>query len=159
MELSLTSKNATEIIQQVVESMQGLAAEKGLELNYAVTSDLKILTDTQRIEQVLINLIGNAIKFTDAGNISVSVRESDGFAEFSVADTGCGIPSKQKESIFDSFAQADGSSTRKAGGTGMGLAISQRFIHLHGGKIWVNSEEGMGSTFYFTVPLTETKEK
>jgi len=159
MELSLTSKNATEIIQQVVESMQGLAAEKGLELNYAVTSDLKILTDTQRIEQVLINLIGNAIKFTDAGNISVSVRESDGFAEFSVADTGCGIPSKQKESIFDSFAQADGSSTRKAGGTGLGLAISQRFIHLHGGKIWVNSEEGMGSTFYFTVPLTETKEK
>jgi signal transduction histidine kinase/DNA-binding response OmpR family regulator len=108
--------------------------------------------DEERLEQVLHNLVGNAVKFTDAGTVRVSARQDGNFIEVAVADTGIGIPKEKFEAIFREFEQVDGSITRAYGGTGLGLVIAQQLIELHGGKIWVDSELGKGSTFYFTLP-------
>jgi signal transduction histidine kinase len=102
---------------------------------------------------VLLNLAGNAIKFTDAGAISIEARAADGAYLVSVSDTGPGISEVDQQKIFEEFQQADSSSTRKKGGTGLGLSISRRIVELHGGRLWVESALGEGSTFYFTVPL------
>jgi CheY-like chemotaxis protein len=117
-----------------------------------------LIGDPLRLRQILVNLVGNAIKFTEAGEITVEVklkRDVDERMEilFSVADTGVGIPPDKLRSVFSSFSQADTSITRKYGGTGLGLAISQQLVKLMNGDIWVESEQGRGSTFYFTVIL------
>jgi CheY-like chemotaxis protein len=117
-----------------------------------------LIGDPVRLRQVLVNLIGNAVKFTDAGEIVLSASldqmgPKDCTIRFAVRDTGIGIPPEQQQRVFESFSQADGSATRRYGGTGLGLAISSKLIELMGGRIWVESEAGKGSTFRFTAKL------
>lgn len=145
------------------EVMKGLAIKahsKGLELLLTVHPKIpsSVVGNPTRLSQVLTNLVGNAVKFTERGEIAVEVRkETDGddFAtlHFSVRDTGIGIPVEKQQMIFDEFSQADSSTTRRFGGTGLGLAISKCLVGMMGGQIWVESELGRGSTFHFTVRL------
>jgi Signal transduction histidine kinase len=100
----------------------------------------------------VLNLAGNAIKFTDVGEVSIEARAADGAFLVSVSDTGPGISEADQQKIFEEFQQADSSSTRKKGGSGLGLSISRRIVELHGGRLWVESAPSAGSTFYFTVP-------
>jgi signal transduction histidine kinase len=102
---------------------------------------------------VLLNLVGNAIKFTEVGEVRVEVNASDGHFRVAVADTGPGIAPEDQEKIFQEFQQVDSSSTRKKGGTGLGLSIAKRIVELHGGRIGVESSPGQGSTFWFTLPV------
>ena len=141
----------------VVHTMAFRAAEKNVELLMEVNSDLPehLVGDAGRLRQVLINLIGNAVKFTERGEIVVRASlESEGEPGptilFSVSDTGVGIPKDKQEAVFEAFTQADGSVTRKFGGTGLGLAICSRLVRMFGGRIWLESAPGRGSTFYFT---------
>jgi signal transduction histidine kinase len=101
----------------------------------------------------LLNLVGNAIKFTDTGEVAIKVAASDGAFTVAVRDTGPGISAADQAKLFQEFQQADNSVTRQKGGTGLGLAISKRIIELHGGRIWIDSTVGQGSTFSFTVPI------
>ncbi|TIH12395.1 response regulator [Marinifilum sp. JC120] len=139
------------------------AREKGLELAYRVSPEVNryVLGDVTRLKQILINLVGNSIKFTDKGQVEFYIdpgpdAEAPELLLVTVRDTGIGIPKDQQENIFDSFTQADTSTTRKFGGTGLGLAISKRLVSLLGGDIWIESESGNGATFYFTVRLEYT---
>jgi signal transduction histidine kinase len=109
--------------------------------------------DGRRLTQVLLNLVGNAIKFTDAGEVVIKAEAQNGSFNLSVRDTGPGISQADQQKLFQEFQQADNSITKKKGGTGLGLAISKRIIELHGGRIWVDSELGRGSTFAFTIPI------
>jgi len=109
--------------------------------------------DERRLTQVVINLVGNAIKFTDAGFVEIVGRSIDGFFEVDVRDTGPGIAPEDQKKIFDEFQQVDGSSTRAKGGTGLGLAISRRIVEMHGGTLNVQSTPGEGSTFRIRVPV------
>lgn len=144
------------------------ANEKPLDLLYRVDNTFpdSLIGDSFRLRQVILNLVGNAIKFTESGEVQLSARRADDqsraapnemMVEFCVSDTGIGIQSDKLDVIFDTFCQADGSTTRKFGGTGLGLSISKRLINLMGGDIWVKSEYGKGSQFYFTVALAEEK--
>jgi len=109
--------------------------------------------DPRRVTQVLLNLVGNAIKFTEAGEVSVRVRAVDGAFQAEIADTGPGIREEDRQRIFEEFQQSDNSPTKTKGGTGLGLAIAKRIVELHGGRIWVESTLGKGSTFFFSVPV------
>ncbi|MEJ7731071.1 MAG: response regulator [Polyangiaceae bacterium] len=133
------------------------AHEKGLELAYRIAPEVpEVLSgDALRLRQVLLNLVGNAIKFTDKGEVIASVAldadlQGKVVLHFKVRDTGVGIPAAKQLVIFEPFAQADGSTTRKYGGTGLGLSICSRLVEMMGGRIWVESEPGRGSTFHFT---------
>jgi PAS domain S-box-containing protein len=131
------------------------AAEKGLSLTYAIDERIAstILGDSVRLRQVLVNLLSNAVKFTEKGSIAIHVQpgENDDEIQFSVIDTGIGISSDDMKKLFLSFSQVDASTSRKYGGTGLGLAISKRLVELMGGRIWVQSELGGGSTFNFLI--------
>jgi signal transduction histidine kinase/CheY-like chemotaxis protein len=136
------------------------AHKKELELTYHVHPDVpdRLVGDSVRLRQILINLVGNAIKFTERGEVVVRVGLEPHPAEgthlhFAVTDTGIGIPAAKLHGVFDPFTQADGSTTRKYGGTGLGLTISTRLVQMMGGRIWVESEVGKGSTFHFTCLL------
>ncbi len=143
-----------EVVHAVVSAVDSLAAEKRLALKATVLADLPPgRGDERRITQVLLNLAGNAIKFTDEGEVSIEARISDGAFVVSVSDTGPGISEADQQTIFEEFQQADSSSTRKKGGTGLGLSISRRIVELHGGRLWVKSTPGHGSTFSFTLPI------
>ena len=109
--------------------------------------------DGRRLTQVLINLVGNAIKFTDAGEVAIKAEANNGAFHVSVRDTGPGISAADQAKLFQEFQQADNAITRKKGGTGLGLAISKRIIEMHGGRIWVESQPGQGSTFAFALPV------
>jgi signal transduction histidine kinase len=152
--LSLSEYSMKEVIQAVFTAMQSLAAEKRLELKVTAPSHLpRGKGDERRLTQVLMNLVGNAVKFTEVGEITVQVTTSDGRFLVSVSDTGPGVPEAEEQKIFEEFQQAETPSTRKKGGTGLGLAIAKRIIELHGGRIWVESTPGQGSTFSFTIPI------
>jgi len=152
--LSLADYSLTEVIHTVVTAVEPLAAEKGLGLRVALEPDLPLARgDDRRISQVLLNLVGNAVKFTDAGEVRIEAKVSDGSFLISVSDTGPGIATEDQGRIFEEFQQADTSNTRKKGGTGLGLSIAKRILALHGGRIWVESTPGMGSTFSFTLPV------
>jgi signal transduction histidine kinase len=110
--------------------------------------------DERRLTQVLLNLVGNAIKFTDIGEVSIKGSSANGSFNVAVRDTGPGISTADQAKLFQEFQQADNSITKKKGGTGLGLAISRRIIEMHGGRIWVESSPGSGSTFAFTLPVT-----
>ena len=107
----------------------------------------------RRVRQILLNLVGNAIKFTDAGEVSIKGSSVNGSFNVAVRDTGPGISTTDQAKLFQEFQQADNSITKKKGGTGLGLAISKRIIEMHGGRIWVESSPGTGSTFAFTLPV------
>ena len=142
-------------LEGLVTMLSATAGEKGLALTLEVPASCpeKILGDQYRFEQVMINLIGNAIKFTDCGAVHVLTRCGDGVLEIAISDTGIGIPADKLEHIFETFSQVDNSSTRRHGGTGLGLAISRGLIELMGGKIGVTSRPGAGSTFTLSLPL------
>src|SRR3989441_2742228 len=152
--LSLGDYSMQEVVQAVMTAVEALAADKHLALKTAVAADLpRGRGDERRITQLLLNLVGNAIKFTDAGEVRVAVTAADGTFLVSVADTGLGISAADQERIFEEFQQVDSSATRTKGGTGLGLAIAKRIVELHGGRIRVESSPGQGSTFSFTVPV------
>jgi signal transduction histidine kinase/BarA-like signal transduction histidine kinase len=161
MTLEKQSFQLTHCIKDVYRLMASSAAEKDIELHENIDKNVPntIIGDETRLRQILFNLIGNAIKFTEKGEISASiktvVKENQKIKlEFSVKDTGIGIPSEKKNLLFKSFSQLDTSTTRKYGGTGLGLAICDRLVKLMGGKIWVESEEGKGAAFFFTIETT-----
>jgi CheY-like chemotaxis protein len=145
-------------LQEVQELMAVNAQKKGLELSIKIEPELKryFIGDTFRLKQILLNLIGNAIKFTEQGFVKVYVTQwSDSMQlRFCIEDSGIGLSAAQCETIFQAFGQADSSTTRRFGGTGLGTTIAQQLVILMGGKLWVESTEGQGSRFYFTVTLT-----
>ena len=150
----------TDTVAESTRTMALRAHQKGLELAYQVDPEIPrfLLGDAHRIKQVLINLVGNAIKFTEKGEVVLRVAAERRTLDevqlrFAVSDTGIGIPAEKQQLIFEAFSQADASTTRKYGGTGLGLAISSRIVELMGGKIWVDSTPGKGSTFFFTARL------
>ncbi len=153
-------------IETISESLEINANEKGLDLYCRVKPSVPevVRGDQVRLRQILINLIGNAIKFTDVGEIVTTIEPYEEYSDndyvvkkggrllhFSVSDTGHGIPDSKKEHIFESFSQADGSVTRKFGGTGLGLTISRQLVNMMNGKMWIESEEGIGSVFHFII--------
>src|SRR3989337_1571753 len=152
--LSLNEYSMKQVIQTVFTAVEALAGEKRLALKVTVPADLpRGKGDERRITQVLMNLVSNAIKFTDAGEVRVEAMASDGSFVVSVSDTGPGISPADQQKIFEEFQQVDSSSTRQKGGTGLGLSIARRIIELHGGRMWVDSAPGEGSTFSFTLPV------
>jgi signal transduction histidine kinase len=152
--LGLADYSLADVVRDVLSATEALAAGKGLALRADLGPDLPPgRGDARRLAQVLLNLVGNAIKFTDAGEVAVRATSLDGEFRVVVADTGPGIPEAERRRIFEEFHQVDSSSTRAKGGTGLGLAISRRIVELHGGRIWVESEPGGGSRFCFAVPV------
>jgi len=158
LDLSLNEYSMKEVVQTVFTSVEALAMEKNLDMKVTVHEDLPNgMGDEQRIVQVLLNLLGNAIKFTDEGEVRVEVTASNETFLVSVFDTGPGLSEADQRMIFKEFHQVDGSSTRKKGGTGLGLAIAKRIIDMHGGRLWVESTLGQGSNFFFTLPVRVEK--
>ena len=152
--LALADYSMKEIVETVIASLDSLAVEKGLTLAVDLAPDLPTgRGDQRRLIQVLLNLVGNAIKFTEEGGVGVQVAAPGPAFEISVRDTGPGIAPADQARIFEEFQQADASTTRPKGGTGLGLAIARRIVALHGGRLWVESVIGEGATFRFTVPV------
>jgi signal transduction histidine kinase len=152
--LELSDYCIQDIAQTVRSTLEPLAADKKLAFKVEVAPKLPSgRGDGRRLTQVLINLVGNAIKFTDAGEVAIKAEAKNGSFHVSVRDTGPGISSADQAKLFQEFQQADNAITKKKGGTGLGLAISKRIIEMHGGKIWVESQPGQGSTFAFTLPV------
>ncbi|MCU0878310.1 MAG: PAS domain S-box protein [Pirellulaceae bacterium] len=154
-----------DVVADAVKSLALRAHSKGLELVYHIARDVPemLVSDPVRLRQIIVNLVGNAIKFTDRGEILVDVTCSEEtpsgvLLRFAVSDTGMGIPPDKQKLIFDAFTQADGSTTRRFGGTGLGLAISSRLVSLLGGELQVQSEVGRGSTFFFSVWLPRSNQ-
>jgi signal transduction histidine kinase len=143
--------SVADLIKEIAASIQVIAREKGLTIETNVDT-LNIIADPVRLKQILLNLLGNAIKFTDYGKIMVSVTQENDMVHFSISDTGCGIKEEELPVIFDVFRQVDASATRSAGGTGLGLAITKKLVELHGGRISVKSEFEKGSVFTFSLP-------
>lgn len=153
------------LLDEALKPLALKAAVNRLGFQCSVDGDVpdRMIGDPQRLRQILLNLVGNAVKFTPAGEVSVAVRteareHSRIVLHFTVADTGIGIPPEKQRGIFDAFTQVDGSSTRKYGGTGLGLSIVSGLVQLMGGRVWVESNLGRGSTFHFTVGLELTGE-
>jgi len=158
--LEETDFHLADLVRDALKTLAVKAHEKHLELNARVAPDVPqfVRGDPARLRQVLFNLVGNAIKFTEQGEVEVEVeQESKGpeglVLHFSVRDTGIGIPPDKRDKVFEAFAQADTSTTREFGGTGLGLTISSELVRLMQGRIWVHSEVGEGTTFHFTVQL------
>ena len=152
--LELSDYCVQDIAQTVRSTLEPLAADKKLAFKLELAPELPAgHGDGRRLTQVLINLVGNAIKFTDAGEVAIKAEANNGAFHVSVRDTGPGISAADQARLFQEFQQADNAITRKKGGTGLGLAISKRIIEMHGGKIWVESQVSQGSTFAFTLPV------
>jgi len=152
--LELSDYSIQDIAQTVRSTLEPLAADKKLAFKVEMGTDLPPgHGDGRRLTQVLINLVGNAIKFTDAGEVVIKAVANNGSFEVSVHDTGPGISASNQAKLFQEFQQADNTITRKKGGTGLGLAISKRIIEMHGGRVWIDSVVGAGSTFSFMVPV------
>ena len=157
MNLETAEFNLRENLEETIRTFGLRASQKGLELICDIPSSIPqlVLGDTERLRQVLVNLLGNAIKFTDRGEIILQARvqekeDSIIHLHFTIRDTGIGVPKEKQGMIFESFVQADGSARRKYGGTGLGLTICARLVAMMGGRIWLESEPGQGSTFHFT---------
>jgi signal transduction histidine kinase len=152
--LSLEDYSIRDVVHSVFTLVEPLAEEKHLALKVELPDDLPVARgDERRLTQVLLNLVGNAIKFTDAGEVVIKAGAANGHYTLSVQDTGPGISPSDQVKIFEEFQQADGSSTKAKGGTGLGLSIARRIVNLHGGRIWVSSAPGNGSTFFIDVPI------
>src|SRR6185436_4090358 len=143
--------------QETVKTLALRVRQKGLDLVCHITPETPdaLVGDPGRLRQIIVNLVGNAIKFTNQGEVALGVAvdaagPNDVLLHFSVTDNGIGIAADKQQLIFEAFSQADGSTTRRYGGTGLGLAISSKFVRMMGGRIWVESQLGVGSTFHFT---------
>jgi signal transduction histidine kinase/ActR/RegA family two-component response regulator len=176
LELEKIAFSPADCVREAIQTLAATAHQKGLEIKSSVASDVpeRLLGDPTRLRQILLNLIGNAVKFTERGRIDITAcidsgiglsPENEILLRFSVKDTGMGIPAEKERFIFEPFRQADGSTTRKHGGTGLGLAICARLVEMMGGRIWLESQVGSGSTFFFTgtfrtaARITEEAEK
>ena len=166
LELEAIPFRIEDTVRNTLRALEVIFDHKGLKLETTIGDEVPrtLVGDPTRLRQVLVNLVGNAAKFTDEGGTSVAVelheqRAAESLVQFSVTDTGIGIPDDRKAMIFDAFQQADNSTTRKYGGTGLGLSISKRLITLMGGTLDVDSEVGVGSTFHFTIPLGTRAER
>ena len=154
-----------ETLEHTMNTLALRAHEKGLELLCDIQDDVpdNLVADSGRLRQVLVNLVGNAVKFTEKGEVVVSAwmepqQDDEALLHLAVSDTGIGIPPEKQALIFEAFSQADGSITRKYGGTGLGLTISSNLVQLMGGRIWVESILGQGSTFHFTIQVRVLRE-
>ncbi|MEZ4222236.1 MAG: ATP-binding protein [Polyangiaceae bacterium] len=149
--------DALELLDDIAEMVAPLAGAKRVDLLVDIGDELPrfVQGDPDRLRQILVNLAGNAIKFTDAGRVTLKARKTEEGVEFSVVDTGIGVSESDQEHLFDAFWQADGSATRRHGGTGLGLAISHKLASLMGGQIGVESRLGQGSRFWVHLPLTD----
>jgi signal transduction histidine kinase len=153
--LSLADYSIKDVVHNVFGAVESLATEKQLALRIELPGGLPTAHgDERRLTQVLLNLVGNAIKFTDKGEVAIKAASANGSYTLSVHDTGPGIAVSDQGKIFEKFQQADSSATKKKGGTGLGLSISKRIVEMHGGRLWVESEVGQGSTFFVTVPVS-----
>jgi signal transduction histidine kinase/DNA-binding response OmpR family regulator/putative methionine-R-sulfoxide reductase with GAF domain len=154
MEVSIEEVDLKPVITSVMSTAVALVKDKSVELQTSLPDDLPLIqADSRRVRQVLLNLVGNSAKFTEEGFIRVEAKSDGEEVTISVVDSGVGIPKDKLEMIFEAFTQVDASSTRRAGGTGLGLSICQSFVEMHGGRIWVESEFGKGSTFSFNLPI------
>jgi signal transduction histidine kinase len=155
MELVFAETELYELIQGVIATTMALVKEKRqIELRQNIASDLPlIIADATRLRQVLLNLLSNAVKFTEEGHVDLSATHDSRSVTFQVSDTGIGIPADKFDLIFQEFQQVDGSSARAAGGTGLGLPISKYLVEMHGGRTWVESTVGIGSTFTVQIPI------
>ena len=155
MEISISKTNINEQIEYVYTFFKPETTQKGIQLRYknALPADKAIIsTDREKIYTILTNLVNNAIKFTISGDIEFGYEKKDNYLEFYVKDSGLGILQEQKEFIFEMFRQGSESLNRSYEGAGLGLSISKAFVKMLGGKIWVESDFGIGSAFYFTIP-------
>jgi signal transduction histidine kinase len=159
MELELTDFDLSAAIDNALTLVRERAGRRGITLHTALDAGVgQIHADERKLRQVLLNLLSNAIKFTpEGGRIDVQARPVNGSIEVSVTDTGVGIALADQEAVFEEFRQV-GTADKKVEGTGLGLALSRKFIELHGGKIWVRSQVGQGSMFAFTVPVRRDEE-
>jgi two-component system sensor histidine kinase ChiS len=163
LELQIKSVGVREIADVVIRLSQPLIGKKSLQLINSISADIPLVeADENRLQQIFYNLIGNAIKFTETGTIEVSAevileKEQAAILAIIVSDTGIGIPEDKLERIFESFEQADGSTARNYGGTGLGLAVTKQLVELHGGEILVSSKVGEGSQFTFTLPISQNQ--
>ncbi len=154
MELVLGEYSVQDVVETVRTSLQSLALEKGLGFAAAAAEDIPLaFGDGRRITQCLMNLVGNALKFCKRGRVAVGVERQGDDLLYHVSDTGIGIPKEELKNIFTEFRQVDTALTREFSGTGLGLNITKKFVEMHGGRIWVESELGKGSTFFFSIPL------
>jgi signal transduction histidine kinase len=152
--LSIADYSLEDVLQGVVVALESLARDKQLALQLELPVSLPMARgDERRVKQVLLNLVGNAIKFTESGSIVLAAAVQAEFFDISVRDTGLGIAVEEHEKIFEEFHQADNSATKGKSGTGLGLAIAKHIVELHGGRIWVESEVGRGSTFFVSIPI------
>ena len=159
MELYYEEVDIRALAQEIVANTRTLAMGKKLDVQLEIETGLDMIeADRTRLTQILLNLMGNAVKFTEQGSITLSLEERNGRLLASVQDTGIGIRQEDIPAIFEQFRQVDGSLTRKAGGTGLGIPISRSLVELHGGEMWVESEPGSGSTFMFTIPVSKPEE-
>jgi len=158
--LAITEYSLEQVVQTAFTAAESLAAEKHLALNLDVAPDLPTgRGDERRITQVLLNLVGNAIKFTEDGEVRIEAKSSNGAFVVSVSDTGPGISEDDQHKLFEEFQQAESHSARKQGSTGLGLSIAKRIVELHGGRIWVESSTGNGSTFTFALPVRAERQE
>jgi signal transduction histidine kinase len=153
-ELKIAPFSLPEVLEQGVLIGRELATKEGVRVSLSTGPNVGAVNgDERRITQVILNLLSNAVKFTPAGgSVDVSAAQVDGSVQVSVTDTGPGIPAEDQARIFEEFQQA-AAGKEQADGTGLGLALSRRLVELHGGRIWVDSEVGKGSTFTFTLPV------
>ena len=158
MELVIDDMALPPVLDAVVDTTKALIKDRPVTLRTEVPQRLPLVrADAQRVRQVLLNLLSNAAKFTDEGQITLKADVGPEFVTISVSDTGIGIEPDAQERLFIPFQQVDGSTTRRAGGTGLGLAISRSFVEVQGGEIWVESRPGKGSTFSFTLPISQVR--
>jgi signal transduction histidine kinase len=154
MELAIGEYSVQDVVDAVGVSLNSLALEKGLQFVTGVEPEIPLASgDGMRITQCLMNLAGNALKFTKQGRVKVWVERRQDLLHYRVSDTGIGIPQDQLENVFAEFRQVDAAITREFGGSGLGLNITKKIVEMHGGRIWVESELGKGSTFFFEIPL------
>lgn len=152
--LKLDSVDIKALVTSIIQSLEKNAKDKGLALSVDISDDVSSVTaDRVRLEQVIVNLVDNAIKYTNSGAVRVAVNMADNMLKVDIEDTGIGIPEKDIPRIFERFYRVDKGRSRDLGGTGLGLAIVKHIIQAHNGKIWVTSQHGKGSTFSFTIPI------
>ena len=152
--LDLADYSLNNVVMTVFNAVEPLAADKKLAFKVEAAPGLPAgRGDERRLTQVLLNLVGNAIKFTDAGEVRIKASASNGAFDLAVSDTGPGISEANQAKLFQEFQQADNSVTKSKGGTGLDLAISKRIVEMHGGKIWIELLLGRGSTFFVSLPV------